>query len=234
MSLVEATMILMVVALLTASLAPAVNAYVRDSQQARARKDVGAIAAALSQMLVDVGESWFLRDGNGAAATNPPSRASANRVDMMVTQGNIPVLGATARPSGTDWDDAVNDAAIQLLDYYLVLNTPSALGANAYRDPGDMSVTTEFDPDDGQGANAEHGWRGAYLPGPIGPDPWSNRYAANVEFLARTQGTTGSGSRMDVIVISAGNDLRIDTQFEVDGQIAGRDDILALVSGATR
>lgn len=234
MSLVEATIILMVMALLTAIIAPPVAGYVRDAQEAAAKKDVEAIASAVAQMLVDTGESWFLQDGNGAAATNSPSRAAASRVDMLVSNGTTPPLSATARSAGTDWDDAVDHAAVQTLDNYLVLNAPSNTSANAYRSAAQMSVTTEFDPDDGATFNAEHAWRGAYLPGPIGPDPWGDRYAVNVEFLARTQGTTGSGSRMDVIVISGGVNNRIETQFEVDGMTGGGDDIIALVSGSTR
>lgn len=233
-SLIEAAIVLMVLSLLTAVIAPSIGDYVRDAQQSAAKKDVEAIASALGQMLVDTGESWFLQDGNGTLATNPPSRAAANRVDMLVSNGTIPVLGATARSSGTDWDDPIDNAAVQTLDNYLVLNTPSNTSANAYRTAAEMSATTEFDPDEGSGFNAEHAWRGAYLTGAIGPDPWGERYAANVEFLARTQGTTGSGSRMDVFVISGGLNNRIDTQFEVDGTIGGEDDIVALVSGATR
>jgi type II secretory pathway pseudopilin PulG len=234
MSLIEATIILMVIALLTSVIAPSIGGYVSDAQQSAAKKDAEAIASALARMLTDTGESWFLQDGNGAAATNPPSRAAANRVDMLVSTGTIPLLSATARSSGTDWDDAVDHAAVQTLDNYLVVNTPSNTSANGYRTAADMSVTSEFDPDDGATFNSEFAWRGAYLPGPIGPDPWGDRYAVNVEFLARTQGTVGSGSRMDVIVISAGINRQIDTQFEVDGGTGADDDIIALVSGSTR
>jgi len=235
MSLVEATVILAVVAALSAILAPAIAGYVINAQEAAAKRDVEAIAAALTKMLTDVGEAWVLRDGNGAAATDAPSRAAGQRVDMLVSEnGTTPVLAATARSAGTDWDDPVDNAAVQKLDYYLVLNTPSNSSSNAYRSASDMSVTAQFDPDDGRTFHSEHAWRGAYLSGPIGPDPWGERYAVNVEFLARTQGTTPSGSRMDVVVISAGVNNRIDTPFEVDGQTGRVDDIVAVVSGGTR
>ena len=69
--------------------------------------------------------------------------------------------------------------------YLLVQNTPSNVAANAYRTAASMSVATEFDPDTGAVYNAEHAWRGSYLSGPIGPDPWGTRYSVNVEFLAR-------------------------------------------------
>ena len=189
-------------------------------------------------MLTDVGEPWFVRSGartGTATDQGAPSHGANTRVDMMVSDGTIPTLSATARSSGTDWDDAVDDAAVQTLDNYLVLNAPSGDAVNkAYRTGATITGTGNFDPDAGSGFNAPYAWRGAYLPGPIGSDPWAERYAVNVEFLARTQGTTGSGSRMDVVVISAGVNNRIDTQFEVDGQTAAVDDIITLVSGGTR
>ena len=87
-----------------------------------------------------------------------------------------------------------------------------------------MSVATEFDPDSGALFNAEHAWRGAYLPGPIGPDPWGTRYAVNVEFLARALGAGPSGNVNDVFVISAGPDRVVDTRFDVDGATPGGSD----------
>jgi type II secretory pathway pseudopilin PulG len=236
-SLVEAAIILLVFATLTAIIAPAAGGYIRDAQQTSAKADVDRIAVALSKMLTDVGEAWFVRNGarTGSATDHgAPAHGAGTRVDLMVSTGATPVLAATARPAGTDWDDAVNHAAIQQIENYLLLNMPSNIAANAYRTSASVDGAGTFDPDDGRTFNADFAWRGAYLAGPIGPDPWGSRYAANVEFLARTLGTTGSGSPMDVVVLSAGADARINTQFEVDGTTAGTDDIIALVSGGTR
>jgi Tfp pilus assembly protein PilE len=237
LSLMEVTVMLMTVAVLTAVVAPAVGNYITDAQQAAAKKDVESIGAALTRMLADVGEAWFVRNGaRTGTATNQaaPSHGANTRVDLMVSDGTIPTLAATARPSGTDWTAAVDNAAVQKLENYLVLNTPSGLTANAYRTAATMTGAGNFDPDGAGGFNSPYAWRGAYLPGPINADPWGERYAVNVEFLARTQGSNGSGSRMDVIVLSAGINEQIDTAFEVDGTAATADDIVALVSGATR
>jgi type II secretory pathway pseudopilin PulG len=234
MSLVEATIVLMVLSVITSIMAPPVLEYVRTSEQAAATHDVAHIGAALARMLDDLGETSILRDGNGASVTAPPSHASGNRVDMLVTQGQTPALDpAAVRPGATDWDNAVNNAAIQMLDYYLVTNTPSNLAANAYRTASSMSVTMEFDPDVGAMFNAEHAWRGAYLPGPLGPDPWGNRYAINVEFLERPLGAGPSGNVNDVFVLSAGSDGRVETRFAVDGVTTGND-VIFVVSGGTR
>ena len=235
MSLVEATIVLMVLSALAAVMAPPVLDYIRTTQQAAAAHDAAAIGAALSRMLDDLGETSVLRDGNGSSATAPPSHAAANRVDMLVTQGQTPLLDpAAVRPGpGTDWDDAVNSAAIQVLDHYLVKNTPSNAVANGYRTASSMTVNTDFDPDVGALFNAEHAWRGAYLPGPVAADPWGNRYAINVEFLERPLGAGPLGNVNDVFVLSAGSDGRIDTRFAVDGVTSGND-VVFVVSGGTR
>lgn len=236
-SLVEASIILMVVSILAAVIAPSISEYVGDAQDARARTDTQSIAAAMTRMLTDVGEAWFLRDGSrtGSATDHgAPSHAAGVRVDMLVSDGAIPTLSATPRASGTDWDDPLNHAAVQSLHNYLATNRPSNLAGNAYRSIAGMDGSGNFDPGDGRTGNAEYAWRGAYVPAPVAGDPWGNRYAANVEFLARTQGTPGSGSQMDVIVLSAGPDWEIDTVFETDGTTSAQDDIAALVSGGTR
>jgi type II secretory pathway pseudopilin PulG len=233
LSLVEATIILSVIAILTAALAPSINGYVSDAQHAAARRDVEAIGSALSRMLSDVGETWFLRDGNGGGATSPPSHASANRVDLLVTSGATPPVTTARVSAGVDWDDPVDNAAVQRLEYFLVANTPSNTAANAYRTAASMSVAGEFDPDSGAFYNAAHAWRGAYMAGPIGPDPWGTRYAINVEFLARALGAGPSGTVNDVVVVSAGPDRVVDTPFDVDGATSGSD-VLYVLSGGSQ
>jgi type II secretory pathway pseudopilin PulG len=236
MSLLEATIVLMVFSAIASIMAPTVFEYVRTTEQAAASHDAAQIGAALARMLDDLGETSVLRDGNGSSAATPPSHAAANRVDMLVTEGQTPALDAAAvRPGAgvTDWDDAVNDAAIQVLDYYLVTNMPSNLAANAYRTAGSMTANTEFDPDVGAMFNSEHAWRGAYLAGPIAADPWGNRYAVNVEFLERPLGAGPLGNVNDVFVMSAGSDGRIETRFAVDGVTSGND-VIFVVSGGTR
>jgi type II secretory pathway pseudopilin PulG len=236
MSLVEATVVLMVISFISAIMAPSIRDYVLTSEQAAASSDVRQIGAALARMLDDLGETSVLRDGNGSSVTAPPSHAAANRVDMLVTQGETPAVDAAAVRAGasvTDWNAAANNAAVQLLDDYLVSNTPSNTAANAYRTAARMTVNTEFDPDDGGMFNAEHAWRGAYLPGPLGPDPWGNRYAVNVEFLERPLGAGPSGQVNDVFVLSAGSNGRIETRFAIDGVTSGND-VIYVLSGGSR
>jgi type II secretory pathway pseudopilin PulG len=233
-SLIEVSVVLSVFAVLAAMLAPSIGGYISDTQHAAAKKDIEVIGSATMRMLSDVGEAWVLRDGNGGAATAPPSHAAGNRVDLLVGGGAVPTVGVARVSAGVDWDDAVDNAGVQRLEYFLVQNTPSNNAANAYRTAASMSVLTEFDPDSGALYNAEHAWRGSYLPGPIGPDPWGTRYGVNVEFLARALGAGPSGNVNDVFVVSAGPDRVVDTRFDVDGAVAGSSDLIYVLSGGTR
>lgn len=225
MSLVEVTIILAVLAVLTAVAAPSIGGYMRDAAAATAKADVEAIGSALSRMLVDTGEPWVLKNGKGGGPTLAPARDAVNRVDLLVSTGAIAAV-SVARSSGTtDWDDPVDAGVVQLLEHFLVENTPSGSSANGYR-------TAENVP--GGFQNSDFGWRGAYLPGPIGPDPWGSRYAVNVEFLAKALGAGPSGNVNDVFVVSAGVNLTVDTRFDTDGVAAGGDDVIFVLSGGTR
>jgi len=75
---------------------------------------------------------------------------------------------------------------------------------------------------------------------PIDPDPWGNRYAVNVGFLdpvansANATAATINGYEEDVVVLSAGPDEEVDTEWAVDGLTPGDDDILYTLSGNSR
>src|SRR5687768_17524583 len=171
MSLIEATVILAVLSILTAVVAPAVRLYAQNAQQAAAKEDVETIGTAVAAMLTDVGEAWFVKSGAKSSGTTShlaPVHTSTERIDLLVSSGNTPsVYSGVARGAGTDWNSAVGTGAIQKLEYYLVLNTPGLDAAKAYRTGTAMSGVDNFDPNDGQTFNSEYAWRGPYLPGPV-------------------------------------------------------------------
>lgn len=235
MSLVEATIVLAVMSGLTAVLAPSIRDYIEQSRHARARADVAELASGMTRMLADIGETFFLRDGNGAASTDPPSRATTNRVHLLVGDGMIQTIAASVdRAMGnTDWDDTLDTpgSGADVWSFYDHLNS----NAPAYRAAADMSVAAQFDPDSGAQGNSEFFWRGAYLTAIIGPDPWGNRYMSNVEFLGHPAGSTPSEN--DVFVLSAGPNGRVDTAFAATTPTFATDnvdDIHAAVSGGQR
>lgn len=73
------------------------------------------------------------------------------------------------------------------------------------------------------GWRAPTGWRGPYIDETISADPWSHRYAVNVETFFRA-------GRNETIVLSAGPNGLVETSFLGTGIRAGGDDLVALVS----
>jgi hypothetical protein len=67
------------------------------------------------------------------------------------------------------------------------------------------------------------GWRGPYIDGGLGPDPWGQRYAASVRWLTVS-------TPFDTVVLSAGPNGTVETPFGRDGVTPGGDDLLAIVS----
>jgi type II secretory pathway pseudopilin PulG len=244
-SLVEASIILSVVAVLAGITAPALGSYMDSARHARTREDVRVIASAVQDFISDNAERQFLIDGSNGTNSEPPTRGDANRVNLLVSDGDIPALSA-ALAAEAFWTGAVNGGTIDTLSNHLIENTPSESGGARYRNPSDITVVTpggnniDFARSSSSGFNAPHAWRGAYLRGPADPDPWGNRYAVNVAFLdpsatAVVAGITAGFAasdypRLDVFVLSAGADEEIDTRSAQDGAVPGDDDFIEVVS----
>jgi type II secretory pathway pseudopilin PulG len=246
MSLVEASIILSVVSVLAAIMAPAVGSYLDTSRQVRAREDVQVIGAAIQSFISDNAESQFLQDAiNSGTPTEPPTRPDANRVNLLVGDGDVPVLGG-AIAAETFWTQAVNGTSVDTFSNHLIENLPGEAATSRYRNPSDIFIAApggnniDFARSSSSGFNAPYAWRGAYLRGPVDPDPWGNRYTANVAFLdpsatAAIGGITAGFAfadypRLDVFVLSGGPDEEIDTRSAQDGAVPGDDDFIYVVS----
>jgi type II secretory pathway pseudopilin PulG len=152
-TLIEATIVLTVAAILASAAAPVASRTLDRAKLARASDDAKAIKTAIDNFV------------NGFTSFTPFTTTGANggaTVEMLVSDGDIPssAIGATI------WDDVVNPAAaaeVDFLERHLVTNAPG--GAGAY-------TTAGAGP-----------WRGAYINAPIDPDPWGNRYAVNVNYF---------------------------------------------------
>ena len=245
-TVIEATIVVATVALLSAILAPAAAIYIDQARQARTREDIKSIGDAINEFIADTGEHQFLRNGsNGGSDEIPPTRADSNRVDILVSDGDIPTL-ATAVSSETLWTQTVNGTSVDTFSNHLAENLPGEVSTSRYRNPTDMTIAfpggnnIDFARADSSGLNAPHAWRGPYIPSPVNSDPWGNRYTANVAWLdpsptAVVSGITagfGTGDypRLDVFVLSAGPDEEIDTKIAQDGAVPGDDDFLFMVS----
>lgn len=244
-TLVEAAVVLAVASILAAIAAPSINGYIDQARQARAREDVQTIGDAINQFITDTGQHWFMQVGNGGTGT-PPDPSDTYRVNLLVSDGDIPTLG-TGVSTESFWTAAVDNSDVDTLSNHLVENTPGSSSSNRYRNPTDIVVGTpggnniDFARTESSGFNAPYSWRGPYLRSPVDPDPWGNRYAVNVGFLypapiTAISGITASTStsdypRMDVFVLSAGPDEEVDTKSAQDGAVPGDDDFIYLVSG---
>ena len=202
-SLIELTIILTVLSILCAILAPVIDRYVRNAKVIRCREDVQALGMAVVMFIGDTANSYFLEVGSGAGGTGasrdpvggaPDQTDGMNLVAILVSDGDIPEVEALS--GGVDWARVVDFGIVDFMAYHLITNSPGNNAANAYRTPTDLdndgggAVATDpmFGRDESGGFNSEFAWRGPYMTGPLDPDPWGNRYACNVIYLdARTQ-----------------------------------------------
>jgi type II secretory pathway pseudopilin PulG len=203
LSLIEATIVLTAVSILTAAAAPSASRALDRARLARAVDDTSAIKQSIFDWLEDLnGYKGFVADGTDKTSQD---------VQILVSDGDTPEIGFSG---DARWDDPVqsNPALGEVTDFlerHLVTNDPFGDATKAYPLPA-------------AAGNAD--WRGAYLNAPIDADPWGNRYATNVRYLQAPSDTNN-----DVIVLSAGPNETIDTAYEQDGTYPGDDDIIALV-----
>lgn len=157
LSLVEVTIIISVMAVISSIMAPAGIDLIAQAREVRAVRDGQAIREAVLAMLNDLGKT-SIRIGTG----------SGTLVELLVSGGVVP---EAASPAEAEWiRDTDPSGAVDLLDRYLVTNEPAGNAAYSWQPPG---KTGGF------------GWRGAYLKSGTGSDPWGYRYAVNVKYLGR-------------------------------------------------
>lgn len=228
MSLIEATIILMTLAILTSVLAPSMGDYVNEARQTKGKEDVEALGTSIYRMLRDTGKPFLQRTVN-------TTYTSANRVDLLVSEGTIPSQtgtvgtpivaagpGVYALAVALEWTDAVG-VGVELATDHLVTN------ANGY-------VGVVF-PAAG-GPRAGLGWRGGYLSTATGPDPWGVRYGCTTVWLNTGSENTaaGKGTNKDTFCLSAGADGNVDTDMDGNdtGVVVGGDDLIYVLQGNTR
>jgi hypothetical protein len=124
------------------------------------------------------------------------------RYELLVSSGDLPALGSGGDPR---WLALLDERRVGLLRDHLVTNDARYASTR------------------GRSAVSATGWRGPYVDGTIGPDPWGHRYAVNARTLM-------AGGSLDAFVLSAGPNGLVETPYEADGVVAGGDDVLALVS----
>ena len=246
LSLVEVTIMLLVLMLLTGVLAPSIFDFVKDAQGVKVKEDCEAIGVSVARLARDVGPCLKF-DGTGACT-------KTNRVDVLYSDGpdvtpadmagdaTANFYGGAATATDLNWhkDDSRGDS----MEHQFVDN---GTGPN-YPSPADLNSANTPGPSFGLG------WRGAYLSPPIGPDPWGHRYLVNSVFLAMavdagTGSAAASASPQTIVVptprswsndtfcISPGPNGQYETAFggnATHGVYRRGDDFIYIISGDTR
>jgi len=239
MSLVEATMILAVMALLTSVISPSIGDYIGDARHTKAKADAEVIGTAILRQVWDT--------GLGCLSTTPTTSATActkaNRVDLLLSTGNSPTATGTdyAAPGGTNSAAAANNNWMNGTTPVGSGNRSTTYAQFVSNSAGYTSVSFAT----GGGPKRVFGWRGAYMQEPVGPDPWGWSYQSNTMFLqpasdassGTTNGLLNGGWINDVIVISAGPDGNVGTKFgdnTTGATTVTGDDIVYVVAGSSR
>jgi len=237
LSLVEVTIMLLVLMTLTGVLAPSIMDFVHDAQWVKAKEDCEAIGVSVVRLTRDVGACLKF---NGAGPCT-----KANRVDLLFSEGPDVTPDDIGGDATADFDGAGN--ASGPLNWHTDSTRGDSMehqfvdngGGPAYPAPADIGSDAYAGPGEGLG------WRGAYLSPRVGPDPWGHRYLVNTVFLSvarDAESGTGEGQRSggwshDAFCISAGPNGQYETPF---GGNAGHgvtrrgDDLVFIVSGDTR
>jgi hypothetical protein len=175
LSLVEVTIMLLVLMLLTGVLAPQVMDFVDDARWVKVKEDCEAIGVSVSRLTRDVGPCLKF---NGAAGCD-----ESNRVDILysdgpdVTAANVTVpafSSSNLTPSAINWDNDSDALVGDRLEAQLASNAP------LYPTP----LQNYPAPSTPVGPLFGLGWRGGYVTPPVGADPWGHRYLVNAAFLA--------------------------------------------------
>ncbi len=241
MSLVETTIILLVLMILTSVLAPSINDFVNDAKDVKVKEDCEAIGVSVMRLARDVGPCLK------GVIIDPCIKI--NRVDVIYSDGEqivFPDMFDASAPDFTsseingaqlNWDQG--PSAGDTMDSQFTLNLTS------YGTPSDVGAHNPLPGYLVPGPSFFLGWRGAYLSSHIGPDPWGLPYVVNSAFLSvATDATAGTGEGQrnggwskDAICISAGRDRMFSTPFEGNantGTARGGDDFVYVISGNTR
>ncbi|NKB88534.1 MAG: hypothetical protein GKS06_09965 [Acidobacteria bacterium] len=247
-TLVEVTIILLVLVILSAILLPQLGGFNRMARYSKVREDVGAICSAIAAYVTDTGEKAFWNDGS--RWSDSPDRSWP--VGLLIGDGDTPDgpgsddtelwrgVSGDYFSVETDFRGEEFRFTIDTLANHLIHNTPQGVTHQGYRTASDMGDGTtsggvdggtRFDPSSGQGFNSMFAWRGPYISDAIDPDPWGNRYMANVFAMYKPQGDDSDGFTSAVVCYSAGPDEQVDTSFnQPGGWTTGDDDYAALVT----
>jgi type II secretory pathway pseudopilin PulG len=208
-TLVEVTIILLVLVILSGIMLPQLGNFNRLARYAKVKEDLGAICASMKKMLDEVMLGGFYGE----------PRWRVEPIGLLVGPGGVPMTTGDATDNWAldQWetftettDDGLQDVEFTTDSFinHMQQNRPLGSGdpQNRYKNPID-------DPEP-WAAGSFFGWRGPYFD-QFTTDPWGTRYAANVFALHRDAEAPEYGGIFTsaVVCLSAGLDGTVRTTF---------------------
>jgi hypothetical protein len=234
LSLIEVTIMLLVLMLLTSVLAPSIFDFVNDAQWVKVKEDCEVIAVSVARLHRDVGANLY---------TDPAGRVAYTdwKLELLISDGRRPRIDPILAPDvqfpgvfvRNWWAFGTNTVFpsphVDSCEHQLITNATLG-GVQIYPEP----TAPLFGPFFGQG------WRGAYLSPPCAADPWGYAYQVNTVWATTTFGFQVPGGHYmhcnDVFCISPGKDGVISTPFGTNyltfpqGTRRGGDDWTTVIS----
>lgn len=244
-TLVEVTIILLVLVLLSTIMLPQLGNYNRLARFVKLHEDLGALCAEMKKMLDESMENAFW--GHPGNKTFP--------VGLLFGTGEFPLLasGLTGAYAYDNWNNT-NTSYVEGDTLPVTLYTDVTIGpfnGTLYADSfyNHLQNNTPFaggwyatNADFGAPFDKEWwamGWSGPYF-NKIEPDPWGNTYLSNVAMLHSD--LDGDYFLGPTVVLSAGPNERIETNFDLypphifknaasgGGYVVGGDDAVCVLS----
>jgi type II secretory pathway pseudopilin PulG len=204
LSLVEVTVMLVVLLALAGALVPVVGDSVAGARQVRARNDLSQLAVALTNFQRDVGPFVF----DGSRMREAQTVSSLKIVDVLMSDGDLPkvadVVPLETLPAGLLLDPSVGTGGSAVTGWV----------TSAATDRGDLHLRIN-----GRGypegpSGTGHGWNGPYIGKPVTGDPWGHAYLINTGFLRGLPPRSGRCLTCAVYAISAGPNGLLETPFQ--------------------
>jgi type II secretory pathway pseudopilin PulG len=204
LSLVEVTVMLVILMALAGALVPVVGDSIESARFVRARNDLSQLAVALTNFQRDVGPFVL----NGAQLRQAQTAGSLQVVDVLVSDGRLPGLADTVPvetlAAGLFLDPSVSTGSAALSGW---VTTPATDRCDLHlRVNGRGYVESQTGPN--------NGWNGPYISKPLGTDPWGHAYLINTGFLRGLPPRGAWCRNCAVYAISAGPNGVIETPFQ--------------------
>lgn len=216
LTLIETTVILAVVTILSGMLAPSILQFIEDSKVTRARNDVQTIATSLGRFFQDTGHFPVTTD-------SVQGGLGSEFVDVLVSHGQPPRIGQAAASTqtaraGVGVAYAASTAAASDIDRWASRVT-DLLDNHLVKNRAGFSL---------RGPLNNRGWNGPYVSSELSGDPWGNQYLVNVAYLDSEVGVADARgvSKNAVFVLCAGANQILETPFTqpiVNAEVFGDD-----------